>query len=76
MDIWVKSPIQYRTASNGLLIGEETLGSDIICKWKHRYPIPAYLVAIAVSNYAQYTEQVKLESGKTLNILNYVFLKT
>jgi len=73
MDIWVKSPIQYRTASNGLLIGEETLGSDIICKWKHRYPIPAYLVAIAVSNYAQYTEQVKLESGKTLNILNYVF---
>lgn len=72
-DIWVSSPSNFRTASNGLLVSEEINGSEIICKWKHRYPIPAYLVAIAVTNYAQYNEQVRLESGRTLNILNYVF---
>ncbi|MEY4042265.1 MAG: hypothetical protein RL233_1796, partial [Bacteroidota bacterium] len=42
--------------------------------WKHRYPIATYLVAFAVTNYAQYTQYAPLVGrAKPLPVLNYVF---
>lgn len=72
IDIYVKTPSQYRAASNGLLVDEQTAGSDKIYHWKHRYPIDSYLVAIAVTNYSVYSDYATLSTG-TLEILNYVF---
>jgi aminopeptidase N len=40
--------------------------------WIHRYPIPAYLVSIAVTNYAEFSYFAELESD-TVEILNYVY---
>jgi len=41
--------------------------------WKHRHPIPAYLVAIAVTNYTYYSDYVEIDDETTIEILNYVF---
>jgi len=41
--------------------------------WKHRYPIATYLVAIAVTNYVDYSDTVQFDDGTQMNILNYVY---
>ena len=38
----------YVAVSNGVEIGQEINGSDKTSRFKHRYPIPAYLIAIAI----------------------------
>lgn len=76
IDLWIKTPSAYRAAGNGLLVDEITAGTDKIWHWKHRYPIAAYLVATAVTNYAAYTQKVQLPSqapGDSLPVVNYVY---
>ncbi|NQU88642.1 MAG: T9SS type A sorting domain-containing protein [Mariniphaga sp.] len=73
IDIIVTSPEMYRTASNGILISEKTNNGMRTMAWKHRYPIATYLVAIAVTNYADYSDYVDLPDGKQIEILNYVY---
>ena len=71
-DIYVTSPAQYRVASNGVLVSELEDNGMKTFHWKHRYPIPAYLVAIAVTNYEQYSEWLDI-GGDSIHILNYVY---
>lgn len=73
IDIIVTSPEMYLTASNGILVSETITNGFREMHWKHRYPIATYLVAVAVTNYAVYSDWVELESGKKLEILNYVY---
>ncbi|MCZ4410489.1 M1 family aminopeptidase [Cryomorphaceae bacterium 1068] len=40
--------------------------------WTHRYPIPFYLVSMAVTNYAEFSYFAELEND-TVEILNYVY---
>ncbi|HEX8548087.1 MAG TPA: M1 family aminopeptidase [Cytophagaceae bacterium] len=72
VDIFIKTPSIYRAASNGLLQSEITEGGNKIYHWKHRYPITAYLVGIAVSRYTVYSDYF-IKRNDTLEILNYVF---
>ncbi|OWY24487.1 T9SS C-terminal target domain-containing protein [Sphingobacteriales bacterium UPWRP_1] len=72
LDVWVTCPAAYRAASNGKLISETTDGVNTVCHWQHRHPIATYLVAIAVTNYADYTDWVPL-NGDTVPMLNYVY---
>ncbi|MBK8564306.1 MAG: hypothetical protein IPN76_13455 [Saprospiraceae bacterium] len=76
VDIIITTPADYRAASNGLLVAESTNGSDKVFHWKHRYPIAPYLVAIAVTNFSVYTNNVPLSNGTDMPMLNYVFPKT
>ena len=73
IDVYVNTESQYRAASNGLLVEEIENGDNIIYHWKHRYPIPAYLVAIAVTNYEFYSDWVPMDEGPDLEVLNYVY---
>ncbi len=73
VDIIVKTPSAYRVASNGLLVSEQVEGDHKTFHWKHRYPIPAYLIAIAVTNYAVYSDFVSVPGGDDIEVLNYVF---
>lgn len=73
IDVFVKTPQQYRVASNGLLVSEIQQDTIKTFHWKHRYPITTYLIAIAVTNYAAYTDYVRLPNGDSLPILNYVY---
>lgn len=72
IDVFITYPNGNHAASNGILVSETTNGAFTTSYWKHRYPIAAYLIAIAVTNYKIYTENFSLSQGN-LPILNYVF---
>ncbi len=73
IDIIVITPFPNRVASNGVLVSEVTNGDNNIIHWKHCHPITAYLIAISVTNYANYSEYVHTEDGDSFEILNYVY---
>ena len=75
LDMIVSCPSPYRVGSNGLLISETTANGKIRYFWKHRYPIPAYLVAFSVANYSVYTDKVPVPNipGDTIKVLNYIY---
>jgi aminopeptidase N len=74
IDVLVQCPPQYRVASNGLLVREIAINDTAkLFHWKHRYLIVNYLVAFAVTDYAQYIDKAKLSRGDSMNILNYVY---
>lgn len=58
--------------SNGVLTQDEISGGQRSSVWKHNHPIPAYLVCLAVSNYAL-TEQKLVLRDEVLTIKNYLF---
>jgi len=72
IDIFITTPVQYRAASNGMLISESVLSGKKTAHWKHRYPIATYLIAISVTNYAVYSDYYKFGNDST-EILNYVY---
>ncbi|MBE9469111.1 MAG: T9SS type A sorting domain-containing protein [Bacteroidetes bacterium] len=73
IDVFVTTPKEYKVASNGKLISEKLLGNKKITHWKHRHPIAAYLVAIAVTDYVCYSDYVILSENDSIEILNYVY---
>jgi len=72
IDVYVTTPKQYRAAGHGKLVSETLSGENMIYHWKHRYPIASYLVAVAVTNYVQFSNFANLGGGE-VEILNYVF---
>jgi len=75
IDVLITTPVKYHTGSNGILVSRDTIasGTKVTNHWKHRYPIPAYLVAFAASEYSIYKDTFDLFNGGQLEILNYVF---
>jgi len=72
IDIYVETPKGQRAASNGLLVEETELSNAKLYHWKHRHPIATYLIAIAVTNYAVYSDFATINSG-VVEVLNYVY---
>ena len=64
---------EYKTASNGLLQSEVTTGANKTTHWRHEHPIPAYLIAIAVTNYAVYNNYAFEGTDTEIPIVNYVY---
>ncbi|AZQ42969.1 M1 family aminopeptidase [Nonlabens ponticola] len=58
--------------SNGLLIEELDNGAGKTYTWQHNYPIPAYLIAFAVTNYEKFTQEYESDLS-AFNINNYVY---
>ncbi len=73
IDVIVTTPEVFRTASNGILVDDKVDNGFRTMHWKHRYPIATYLVAIAVTNYARYSDWFELGDGRKIEILNYVY---
>ena len=73
IDIFVTVPNGNRVASNGLLVNEITQNNKTTFHWKHRYLIETYLVAIAVTNYVEYSDYYDLQNGDSLLLLHYVY---
>ncbi|NMH25679.1 M1 family aminopeptidase [Flavobacterium solisilvae] len=72
IDVYITAPSQYVSVSNGVEISAITLGSNKTTHFKHEYPIPAYLVAIAVTNYQIFT-QTAGTAPNTFPIVNYIY---
>ncbi len=71
-DIFITVPEGNKAASNGVLVSGISDGNNITYHWKHRHPIAAYLVAMAVTNYVEFTNLVTTVHGE-LQVLNYVY---
>lgn len=72
IDIYVTVPSQYEVASIGVLKTVIETGNETTYHWQHDYPVVAYLVAIAVTDYFIYSDFAVL-NGDSLEILNYVY---
>lgn len=72
IDIFITHPSQYDAASNGKLISKTILGPNTLTHWKHRYPIVTYLIAIAVTNYAIFEQEVVFGTDTT-HIMNFAY---
>lgn len=74
IDVIITTADKYRAASNGTLVSEKiTSTGQKKFHWKHRYAIAPYLVAISVTNYTAYTDDVLLSDGTVMPMLNYVY---
>ncbi|UPS92441.1 M1 family aminopeptidase [Bizionia sp. M204] len=63
---------EYVSVSNGLEISQTVSGNNKTTRFKHNYPIPAYLIAIAATNYTVYSHEVA-NNGAPFDIVNYVY---
>lgn len=73
LDLVMTSPSAFMTAGNGSLVSNTVSGLYRTMKWKHRYPIPAYLVAIAVARYNEITSPNVTIGGTSMPVYHYVF---
>lgn len=72
IEIRITTDEQLTGVSNGVLIQDESSNGKRLSVWKHKHPIPAYLVAVAVSNYALTEQKLRLRD-EVLTIKNYIF---
>jgi aminopeptidase N len=75
IDVYITAPTQFVSVSNGVQMDVTTSGTNKITHFHHNYPIPAYLVAIAVSNYTVYN-QTAGTAPNTFPIVNYMYPET
>lgn len=73
VDVIIKTPFNYRVASNGLLVSETQNSGFKTYHWKHRFPIPAYLVCFSITNYVYYYDFVPYSPTDSIPVLNYVY---
>ena len=78
IDVYINTPIynsdneEYISASNGLEISQIYDNNTKTTHFSHNYPIPAYLIAVAVTNYEIYSHEVS-NNGNPFEIVNYVY---
>lgn len=76
IDVFITAPAEYTSVSNGLEIAvTETGPTTKTTHFRHNYPIPAYLIAIAITNYSIFTQQAG-SGEKTFPIVNYLYPET
>lgn len=63
---------EYIAVANGLEMGQNIQGNFKTTHFHHGYPIPAYLVAMVVTNYSVYSHTVD-NNGNPFEIINYVY---
>jgi aminopeptidase N len=75
IDVYITAPSQYNAVSNGLQKSRTVSGSNATTWFQHNYKIPAYLVAIAVTNYETFNQQGGLGTPESpfFPIVNYLY---
>lgn len=72
IDVYISAPEIYTAVSNGLEQSTTVNAGIKTTHYKHQYPIPAYLIAFAVTNYETYSHIVS-NNGNPFPIVNYVY---
>lgn len=72
VDVYITAPVQYTSVANGLEQSAVNNGNGTkTTHFFHNYPIPAYLVAFAVTNYQTFTQTAGIETP--FPIVNYLY---
>lgn len=73
IDVYITAPSQYTSVSNGIQTTAPVIsGGNKTTHFHHGYPIPAYLIAIACTNYSVYT-QTGGTAPNQYPIINYIY---
>ena len=78
VDIYITTPRfnsqseEYVAVANGVEQSQTINGINKTTHFRHQYPIPAYLIAIAATNYSVFTQTVD-NNGNPFDIVNYVY---
>lgn len=73
IDLFITAPSQYVSVGNGVETTSPVIsGANKTTHFHHNYPIPAYLVSIAVGNYSVFND-IGGTAPNTYPIVNYVF---
>ena len=73
IDVYITAPSQYISVSNGIETTAPIItGANKTTHFHHNYPIPAYLIAIACTNYSVYN-QTAGTAPNTYPIINYIY---
>ena len=76
IDVYITAPSQYVSVSNGVEPAIPVInGANKTTHFRHGYPIPAYLIAIAVTNYSVYN-QTGGTAPNQYPIINYIYPET
>ena len=72
-DIWITCDSLFKVGSNGRLLAvtDNTDGTRT-WKWTERYPIAAYLISIALTNYVEFSNWFLYSPSDSMQVLNYV----
>jgi aminopeptidase N len=72
-DITITCPSGLKAGSNGRLLGVTDNGDGTTTfRWAERYPIAAYLVSVAVTNYVEFTDWFRYSPTDSMPVVNYV----
>jgi aminopeptidase N len=72
-DIWVTCSTVFKVGSNGNLVGVVENGNGTnTWKWTERYPISTYLISLAITNYAEFSNWFVYSPTDSMEVLNYV----
>lgn len=73
IDVFITAPSQYTAVSNGVETTAPVIsGANKTTHFHHGYPIPAYLICMAVTNYSVYNQTAGTEPN-TYPIVNYIY---
>ncbi|TGD57527.1 M1 family aminopeptidase [Flavobacterium humi] len=76
IDVYITAPSQYVSVANGIEPEAPIIvGANKTTHFRHGYPIAAYLVAIAVTNYQIFNQQGGLGTAQSpfFPIVNYIY---
>jgi len=72
-DIVITCESDLKVGSQGILVSTVLNGDGTATThWKERYPIASYLISVALTNYAQFSNWFHYSSTDSMEILNYV----
>lgn len=72
-DIWITCDSTFKVGSNGRLVSVTDNGDGTrTWKWAERYPIAAYLISIALTNYVEFSNWFRYSPSDSMQVLNYV----
>lgn len=73
VNMHITHPSNLKAGSNGSLIEVKNNNNGTsTTHWRTQYPIPAYLIAMAISDYSEYNHTANV-SGTEVPIINYVY---
>ena len=73
VDIWITVDSALKVGSNGTLVSViNNANSTHTYRWAESYPISTYLVSLAITNYAEFTNWFRYAPTDSMPVLNYV----
>ena len=73
IDVYITAPSQYVSVSNGVEPEAPVINGNLkTTHFRHNYPIPAYLICMAVTNYT-IINQTAGSAPNTYPIINYIY---